>query len=93
MPAARLLTLSPERIERERRFAELAAQQARDERRRARSAAVVATAWLMAGYCLLGVSLWVKDPDAGAIAFWTALVIGNFGPVATGFRFWGYAET
>jgi len=90
---ARLLTLSPERIEREKRFVVWAAQQARDERRRARAAMTVAAGWLASGYCLLAFSVWVADPEIGTVAFWSALAVGNIGPVATGFQFWSHAET
>ena len=93
MAPARLFTLSPERLAHEQRFVVWAAQQARDERRRARAAMLAAAAWLMAGYGLLAFSVWVTDPEIGTVAFWAALVVGNIGPVATGFRFWSDAET
>lgn len=92
MAPARLLTLSPERLGQEKRFVEWAAEQARDGRRRARAAMLVAAAWLASGYCLLAFSVWVTDPEIGTVAFWSALAVGNIGPVATGFQYWGQAE-
>lgn len=89
--SARLLTLSPERIEREKRFVARAAEQARDERRRARAAMLAGTAWLASGYCLLAFSVWIADPDIGTVAFWSALALGNIGPVATAFQYWAHA--
>lgn len=93
MASSRLLTLSPERLAHEKRVVAWAAQQARDERHRARAAMLVAAAWLTAGYCLLAFSVWGTDPEIGTVAFWAALAVGNIGPVATGFQFWSHAET
>jgi hypothetical protein len=93
MASTRLLTLSPERLEQEKRFVAWAAQEAREERRRARAALLGAAAWLTAGYSLLAFSVWTKDPETGAVAFWAALAAGNIGPVATGFHFWSHART
>jgi len=88
-----LLTLSPERVARERARAELTAEDDRRWERKVWTAIGVAGCWLVLGYLILVASFRVKDPDYGMVAFWAALAIGNFGPVMTGLRFWVRAET